>query len=387
MTNVLGAADEPALSVEFSHAVNSSLSLDVNLALTSGCGVLFGASGAGKTTTLRVIAGLLRPRRGRVVLGGLVLFDSRTGVDVPLRQRRIGMIYQDDLLFPHLSARANIEYGLRGWRREDVLARVAEVAALCEVEHALARQPAELSGGERQRVGLARALAPRPRLLLCDEPVSALDLASRYDLVDRLRAVQRVEGTPTLYVTHSPSEAVLVGDRLFVLDGGRITGEGEPLEALARASLAARVWDDSLRNIFHGVVSRQSDHARETRVRLEEDGSVELVTPSIEGAVGDRVRITIRSDDVLLQRAAPANAQPAMSARNRLIGVVSRVVAHGHEAEVEIAVGNTRWYASVVATAIGALALSVGTKVDVIIKARSVIVTQVRTERGSGASD
>ena len=145
------------------------------------------------------------------------------------------MIFQDDCLFPHLNVAANIRFGLKGWPREQADARLAEVAALCGVEHLLERRPETLSGGERQRVGLARALAPRPRLLLCDEPVSALDLANRHALLDGLRAVQRAEGIPMLYVTHSPAEAIALGSRLFLLEEGRIVAEGPPLDVLSAA--------------------------------------------------------------------------------------------------------------------------------------------------------
>ena len=143
------------------------------------------------------------------------------------------MIFQDDWLFPHLNVAANIRFGLKGWRRDEAEARLAEVAALCGVEQLLDRQPETLSGGERQRVGLARALAPRPRLLLCDEPVSALDLANRHALLERLRAVQRAVAIPMLYVTHSPAEAIALGSRLFLLEEGRIVAEGPPLDVLA----------------------------------------------------------------------------------------------------------------------------------------------------------
>ena len=153
------------------------------------------------------------------------------------------MIFQDDCLFPHLNVAANIRFGLKGWRRDQASARVAEVAALCGVEHLLERHPETLSGGERQRVGLARALAPRPRLLLCDEPVSALDLANRHALLERIRVVQRAEGIPMLYVTHSPAEAIALGSRLFLLDAGRIVAEGPPLDVLSAARSAVAGLD------------------------------------------------------------------------------------------------------------------------------------------------
>ena len=218
-----------------SHRVHPGLSLDISLRLGSEIGVVFGPSGAGKTTLLRLIAGLATPHAGHIQLDGRALLDTVRRVNQPLRHRRIGMIFQDDCLFPHLNVAANIRFGLKNWTRDEAGARLSLVSALCGVEHLLDRRPETLSGGERQRVGLARALAPRPRLLLCDEPVSALDLANRHSLLERIRAVQRTEGIPMLYVTHSPAEAIALGSRLFLLEHGRIVAEGPPLDVLGAA--------------------------------------------------------------------------------------------------------------------------------------------------------
>ena len=206
------------LDVQLAHRVHPGLSLNIGLRLGREIGVVFGRSGAGKTTLLRLIAGLTTPHAGHVKFDGTTLFNTAQRINQPLRHRRISMIFQDDCLFPHLNIAANVRFGLKGWPPEQANARLAEVAALCGVEHLLERRPETLSGGERQRVGLARSLAPRPRLLLCDEPVSALDLANRHALLERLRAVQRAEGIPMLYVTHSPAEAIALGRRLFLLE-------------------------------------------------------------------------------------------------------------------------------------------------------------------------
>ena len=221
------------LDVHVVRRVHASLTLDVAFRLGREIGVVFGPSGAGKSTLLRLIAGLATPDAGHVRLEDTTLFDAGHQIVEPLRRRRVGMIFQDDWLFPHLNAAANIRFGLKGWPRDQADTRLAEVAALCGVERLLDRQPATLSGGERQRVGLARALAPRPRLLLCDEPVSALDLANRNALIERLRAVQRTLAIPMLYVTHSPAEAIALGSRLFLLEHGRIVAEGPPLDVLS----------------------------------------------------------------------------------------------------------------------------------------------------------
>jgi molybdate transport system ATP-binding protein len=361
---VKGPEDE-ALDVRVVHRVHAGLSLDVALTLGRECGVVFGRSGAGKTTLLRLIAGLKTPDRGHVRLGGEALFDSGARVDRPLRARRVGMIFQDDLLFPHLSVAGNVGYGLKGWPRAEAEARMAEVAALCGVAPLLGRRPATLSGGERQRVGLARALAPRPRLLLCDEPVSALDLASRHLLIERLRAVGRAEAIPVLYVTHSPAEAIALGARLFLLEGGRIVARGDPLDVLttARAGPLARL--EGVRNVFAARVEGHADGRGETRLRLL-DGP-ELLVPFHDRPAGTALAVEVRGDDVLLAR-GPCEG---LSARNVIAGSVERVVGHGPEAEVVVRTGGVSWIVSVVAPAVSALTLAPGADVRLIVKARS----------------
>ena len=359
------SAGEPALEVRLSRRVHPGLTLDVALALGRECGVVFGASGSGKTTLLRLIAGLATPDRGLVRLDGAALFDAGAGIDRPLRTRRVGMIFQDDLLFPHLSVSGNIRFGLKGRPRPQVEARLAEIASLCGVEGLLDRQPGTLSGGERQRVGLARALAPRPRLLLCDEPVSALDLENRHALVERLRAVQRAEGLPVLYVTHSPAEAIALGDRLFLLSGGRIVDQGAPLDVLAAPRHGPPARLTGMRNLFPARVEAHLDGG-ETRLRLR-DGPI-LVVPFLpDHAPGSVLTVAVRTDDVLLAR-GPIRG---LSARNVIAGTVERVVAHGAEAEVVVRTGGIGWIVGVVAPAVVALELAPGADVSLVVKARS----------------
>jgi molybdate transport system ATP-binding protein len=359
-------SESPHLDVQVVHRVHPGLLLDIALQLPCQCGVLFGASGAGKTTLLRLIAGLTTPAQGRIALGPTVLFDSRTGVNHPLRLRSVSMIFQDDLLFPHLDVAANIRFGLKGQPRTVTEARLAEVAALCGVEGLLHRRPASLSGGERQRVGLARALAPRPRLLLCDEPVSALDVESRYALIDRLAAVQRVQAIPLLFVTHNPAEAIALGTRLFFLSGGTIIDQGTPLDVLARqaprSGAGATLGD--VRNVFSAKVERHTDDGA-TVLRLV-DGPT-LIVPFHGAAHGTPMSVSVRADEILLAR----GTIEGLSARNLVAGTVERVVAHDLEAEVLVRTAGIVWIASVVAPAVKALGLAPGTAVHMIIKARS----------------
>jgi molybdate transport system ATP-binding protein len=258
----------------------------------------------------------------------------------------------------------NVAFGLKGWPRAEAARRLDEVAALCGVERLLGRRPATLSGGERQRVGLARALAPRPRLLLCDEPVSALDLAGRNALVDRLRAVQAAEAVPVLYVTHSPAEAVALGARLFLLDGGRVVAEGPPLDVLAAARPGVPARLEGVRNTFSAVVEGDADGGA-TRLRLA-DGP-ELVVARLDLPAGSKAAVSVLAEEILLGR------EPfgALSARNVIAGEVVRVLPHGHDAEVLVRTGGLTWICSVVAPAVDALGLRPGAGVSMIIKARS----------------
>jgi molybdate transport system ATP-binding protein len=355
------------LDVQVVHRVHAGLLLDIALELRCERGVLFGASGAGKTTLLRLIAGLTTPGAGRVRLGSSVLFDSAARINRPLRLRKVGMIFQDDLLFPHLDVAANIGFGLKGESRAAARARVAEVAALCGVEPLLGRSPSTLSGGERQRVGLARALAPRPRLLLCDEPVSALDLENRYALIERLAAVQRALAVPVLYVTHNPAEAIALGTHLFYLSGGTIVDRGGPLQVLARqrARPGAAAPLLEVRNVFAAKVEAHADDGAASVLRL--DGGPTLIVPFHDVQPGTAMTVSVLAEEILLARGAIGG----LSARNLIAGTVEQVIAHGSEAEVLVRTGGLVWIVSVVAPAVAALEMTAGTAVHLVIKARS----------------
>lgn len=203
--------------------------LDARFELSAGWTVLFGPSGAGKTTLLRILAGLLAPDRGRVSVSERVLTDTSARVAIEPGQRRIGFVTQQAALFPHLTARANVAFGLHGLRREDREARVLEMLELFEASALADRKPGALSGGERQRIAMARALAPRPELLLLDEPFAALDLAARNAIVEKLHA----NGVPVLYVSHDLADAWQLNADAIVLEAGKIQAQGQAREVLA----------------------------------------------------------------------------------------------------------------------------------------------------------
>jgi molybdate transport system ATP-binding protein len=207
-------------------------SLDVAFEAPGGITTLFGPSGAGKTLTLRCIAGLSRPVAGRISAGEHLLFDTSLGVDLPTRDRRIGYVFQQYALFPHLDLASNIAYGLSG-PREARDARVEELLSLIGMPGYGRRRPSDLSGGEQQRVALARALAPRPDLVLLDEPFSALDRRVRRRLRAELRALQAETGVPMVLVTHDHAEMRALSDHLVLYDAGRVLRSGPLDEVLA----------------------------------------------------------------------------------------------------------------------------------------------------------
>lgn len=202
-------------------------SLDVDFEAPPGITILFGPSGSGKSTTLAAIAGLLRPHAGRIALGSDVWFDSGARRDVAVHERRVAFVFQSLALFPHMSAAHNVTYGMaRGLPREEKRARAVALLGRLRVGHLADRKPPTFSGGEAQRVALARALATQPRAVLLDEPFSALDRDLRRDLVADVRAFTLELRVPVIHVTHQRSEARMLGDRVVMLDGGRVTKTG-----------------------------------------------------------------------------------------------------------------------------------------------------------------
>ena len=356
------------LEVEIRRKVHDGLHLNLAFTVQNECAVLFGPSGTGKSTTLRMIAGLLTPDAGRIILDGEPLFDSNRRENRPLRLRRVGMVFQDDRLFPHLDVASNILYGLNRWESAKARERLAEIAALCGVGSLLDRSPSNLSGGERQRVGLARALAPRPKLLLCDEPVSALDLENRQALTERLRAVQAAESIPMLYVTHSPAEAIAVGHRLLRLEGGSIVDSGLPIEVLTATPATYQNRLERVLNRFEGRVLDPEAGAGETRVQLT--GGPELIVANVAPIPGTIVNVEILADEILLAR----DNVEGLSARNQLRAEVVKILGHGNDAEILLRTGNLTWIASLTRGAVAALRLQAGQTAWMIIKARSCLV-------------
>lgn len=218
-----------ALSLEL-HKKVDGFSLEVEWAIQEELAVLFGFSGAGKSMTLQMIAGLMKPDQGTIRLGERVLFDSRSGIDIPPQDRSIGYVFQDLALFPHMTVRDNILFGAKGMGKKERRIKTEEMIEIFHLEGLPEKKPAEISGGQRQRVALARALIRRPKLLLLDEPFSALDHPLRLEMHQYLTGAARQHKIPVIMVTHDLNEAYKLGDKIIIYSEGRATQAGAPAE-------------------------------------------------------------------------------------------------------------------------------------------------------------
>ena len=215
-----------------------AFTLTARFSAAGGVTALFGPSGAGKTSIVNMIAGLLAPDRGSITLGEDALFDAKKRIDVPPHRRRIGYVFQEGRLFPHLSVRQNLDYGRRMSGHSRDAEGFGRVAALLEISHLLDRRPRMLSGGERQRVAIGRALLMRPRLLLLDEPLASLDAALKREILPYLIRLRDDAGVPMVYVSHTSAELRRIATSVVRLDGGRVTARGG-LELLDEADADA----------------------------------------------------------------------------------------------------------------------------------------------------
>jgi molybdate transport system ATP-binding protein len=211
---------------------SGSFTLDVAFRADVGITILFGQSGSGKTTTLRTIAGIVTPDSGRISIGEDIYFDSITGENLSIQKRRVGYVFQDYALFPHLTAEQNVAYGIKdnGVRGSSKLVRANAMLNLFKIEHVRHRYPQNMSGGEQQRTALARALASDPAVVLLDEPLSAVDSETRSLLLDEVVLAQEQVGIPFIYVTHNTAEAIRLGERVVVLREGIVSQIGRPSE-------------------------------------------------------------------------------------------------------------------------------------------------------------
>jgi len=374
--------------------------LDVRFEVGPGITILFGPSGSGKTTILQCIAGLLKPEEGRISVGDEVLFDSTARIDVPVSKRNTGYVFQNLALFPHLTVEENIHYGLKGLSRSEMEARTHAVLESFHVPHLLHRRPDEISGGERQRVALARSLVMQPRVLLLDEPLSALDGITKSKIMDDLRAWNDARKIPIVYVTHGRREVFSLGERVVALERGKVIAHGTPQDVLAAPRHEMLAQLAGFENIFDSTVVAHYEAHGTMACRLERrittkqhDGpspgegeardsaavpaskALELEVPLARIEPGANVRVAIRAGDILLSTQVPQ----ALSARNVFVGTLSSLSRIGVMvvAQVDCGVPIT---VDLTPSAVESLGLQVGQQVWLIIKTYSCHLLHRRSE-------
>ncbi|HEX8926545.1 MAG TPA: ATP-binding cassette domain-containing protein [Terriglobales bacterium] len=338
--------------------------LDVKFEAEPGVTVLFGSSGAGKTTVLNCLAGLAQPRGGEIRLGNDVLFSGDASTNVAVHQRNIGYLLQGLALFPHMTVSQNVGYGLADG--VNASRAVGEILERFRVPHLAARYPREISGGERQRVALARALVRQPSLLLLDEPMSALDVPTKQHIMDDLHDWnQGTQKIPIIYVTHDRAEVFSLAERVLAIEHGKIVAEGTPAEVLYAPRTAAMAQLAGFENIFDAKVL--DIHADLGTATCRINGSELKLECPLTTQSGEQIRIGVRAGDILLSK------QPidGISARNRLRGELVALREGAEFVEAHVNCCSVVFVAHLTRGAVRELALQPGHPVWLILKTHS----------------
>ena len=303
--------------------------LDVDVEAPAGVTVLFGPSGSGKTTLVNAVAGLLRPDAGRIAAGDWVLLDTAARRWLPPHRRRLGYIFQEGRLFPHMTVRQNLLYGRWFAPRDARTENLGRVVEMLGVGHLLDRRPGALSGGEKQRVAIGRALLAGPRLILADEPLAALDEARKAEILPYFERLRDEVSVPILYVSHSSAEVARLATTVIALQAGRVAAAGPPAQVLGDAAAMG------VRDVAALLVARVVAHHDDGLTELAGPGGT-LWLPRIAAAPGTAVRVRIAAGDVMLARDVPQG----LSALNRLSGTIEAVApGPGPDALVTLRIG------------------------------------------------
>ena len=335
-------------------------SVDANIKADAGVTALFGPSGAGKTTLVNMLAGLLRPERGHIIVQGEILFDREQGIDIPPEARGIGYVFQESRLFPHMSVAANLKYG----RRQDAV-NFDAVVDLLALGPLLKRRPNSLSGGERQRVAIGRSLLAAPRLLLMDEPLVNLDAPRRSEILPFIEDLRREFALSIVYVSHNMDEIIRLADQLVVMAEGTVVANGPVSEITSRLDLRPLTgrWDAG--SVIDTVVAEQDE--RDFLTRLSFKGG-NLWLPRLDLAIGTSLRIQVRARDVSIALIPPAD----ISILNVFAGEVIEVGEDdGPQVDVLLDIGAPLW-ARITKRSQRELDIAPGRMVHAMIKAMAV---------------
>ena len=353
-----------SLTIDLCHDL-PGLSLNVRFDAPAGITALFGRSGAGKTSVVQAVAGLLRPDAARIAVDDWVLTDTARGINLPPHRRKIGYVFQDARLFPHLTVRQNLTYGRwfhRGAGRSDF----DQIVELLGLEPVLARRPQRLSGGEKSRVALGRAILSEPRFLLLDEPMAALDEGRKQEVLPYLERLRDDLGIPMLYVSHSMAEVARLATTMVLIDAGKVVASGPVAEVLANPQTAPLLGLREAGALLHAPIAAHEGDGL-TRLALSA-GS--LFLPQVRGRVGDHLRLRILAQDVMIAVARPTG----ISALNILTATVAEVrLGAGPGAMVRLDLGDGQSVLSrITRRSAQSLGLSQGQSVYAVIKAVSV---------------
>ncbi|MDR6289234.1 molybdate transport system ATP-binding protein [Inquilinus ginsengisoli] len=368
-----------SLEIEIQHR-QGAFALDVSFRSEGRLTALFGRSGAGKTSVVNIIGGLVRPQHGRVVVEGRTLVDTERGVFLPKHRRRVGYVFQEGRLFPHLSVRQNLLYGRWFTPKPERYASFGQVVEMLGIGALLDRPPALLSGGEKQRVAIGRALLASPRLLLMDEPLAALDEERKTEIlpyVERLRDETRI---PIVYVSHALGEVARLATTLVVLADGRVAASGPVAEVMGRIDLFPRAEAGA---VLEAAVKDHDDRFQLTRLRV---AAGILTVPRIELAPGTLLRVRIRARDVMLATQPPDH----LSALNVLPATVVEIAAgDGPTADIRLDCAGEDLLARLTRRSIETLGLAPGRPVHAVIKSvafdRHTIGAALRGPNGADA--
>ena len=320
---------DPLLHIAVEKRVGS-FQVDADMSSGPGVTALFGRSGAGKSTIVQMIAGLIRPDRGRIRIGEDVLFDSARGIDVPPERRNVGYVFQDARLFPHLNVRQNLRYGMGRLPVEQHGDMFEKVTALLGLAPLLARRPGRLSGGERQRAAIGRALLSNPRVLLMDEPLASLDAARKSEILPYIERLGADFAVPVVYVSHAVEEVVRLSDTLVLISEGRVAASGAVEEIMGRLDLSPLTGRYEAGAVLTPTVAGQVSEHHLTRLDLL---GHDMYVPQIHMERGQRVRLRVRARDVSLALERPQDT----SVLNILPATVSEVETDPSGPHVELA--------------------------------------------------
>jgi molybdate transport system ATP-binding protein len=355
------------LDVSVRHQLGA-FTLDAAFTANGGLTALFGRSGSGKTSLVNVIGGLIRPARGRVVVGGETLVDSDRGIFLPKHRRHIGYVFQEARLFPHLTVRQNLLFGR--WfarRRETDGTELAAVLDLLGIGHLLERRPAGLSGGEKQRVAIGRALLARPRVLLMDEPLASLDEARKAEILPFIERLRDEMAIPIVYVSHSAAEVARLATTLVVVDQGQVKASGPAAEIMSRLDMARLPGAPEASSLLEASVAGFDAEYGLTRLETRA-GALQVARSGL--LPGSRLRVRILASDVLVS----LTPLDGISALNVLAGSIAEIGARNGSGAIDLRIdcNGEIVVARLTAKSVATLALKPGAPVYAVIKSVSI---------------